>query len=135
MFASNRIGNIVYYVSDIARTERFYRDTLGLEVRRMEGDGDGDWLIASTAGGVDLIFFQQESRPGNSPIIVFEIDQGGIDQIVENLAEQGVTIVTPVSHSPGGWSADIADPDGHVLSIYQDEALPRAQVRSAAQPS
>ena len=29
MLAKYAIGNIVYYVSDIDRTEAFYRDTLG----------------------------------------------------------------------------------------------------------
>lgn len=30
MFGKARIGAICYYVSDIARTEAFYRDVLGL---------------------------------------------------------------------------------------------------------
>lgn len=128
MFSETRIGNICYYVSDIARTEAFYRDVLGLEVVNMGDDGSGnDWLQASVAGGVDLIFFKQESKPGNSPIIVFDLAEGGIDTVVAALAEKGATIVTPVSHAPGGWSADFSDPDGHVISMYQSEAAPRAK--------
>ena len=126
MFAKTRIGTICYYVNDIKRTEAFYRDVLGLEVNNMGDDGAGhDWLLANTAGGVEMIFFQQESRPGNTPVIVFELAEGGIDTAVAALAEKGTTIVTPVSHAPGGWSADIADPDGHVLSMYQTDDLPR----------
>lgn len=128
MFSETRIGNICYYVSDIARTEAFYSDVLGLEVVNMGDDGSGnDWLQASVAGGVDLIFFKQESKPGNSPIIVFDLAEGGIDTVVAALAEKGATIVTPVSHAPGGWSADFSDPDGHVISMYQSEAAPRAK--------
>jgi glyoxylase I family protein len=37
----------------------------------------------------------------------------------------GVEIVTPVSEAPGGWSAELKDPDGHALALYQDGALPR----------
>jgi glyoxylase I family protein len=126
MFGSVRIGTICYYVSDIARTEAFYRDVLGLEVINMGDDGSGaDWLQANTAGGVELIFFQQESRPGNSPIVVFDMKDGGIDTAIAALAEKGATIVTPVSHAPGGWSAEFADPDGHTLSMYQSEDVPR----------
>ena len=66
------------------------------------------------------------SRPGNSPIVVFDIADGGIDDIVSGLAEKGATIVTPVSHAPGGWSAEIADPDGHTVSMYQSEEKPRS---------
>ncbi|WP_204349328.1 VOC family protein, partial [Klebsiella pneumoniae] len=74
-------------------TEAFYRDVLGLEVQNMGDDGDGhDWLTAQTANGIELIFFQKESRPGNSPIIVFEIAEGGIDDVVAGLAAKGATI-------------------------------------------
>ena len=92
----------------------------------MGDDGSGnDWLMATTANGVELLFFKQASQPGNSPIIVFDIPEGGIDDIVSALAEKGVTIVTPVSHAPGGWSADIADPDNHPISMYQSDDVPR----------
>lgn len=129
MFGKVRIGTVCYYVSDVARTAAFYRDVLGLEVANMGDDGSGhDWLMASTAGGVELIFFRKESRPGNTPIIVFDLADGGIDTIVAALAEKGTTIVTPVSEAPGGFSADFADPDGHVLSMYQPEDKPRAKV-------
>lgn len=126
MFGNTRIGNICYYVSDIDRTEAFYRDVLGLNVTRMGDDGSGnDWLLAAVEGGPELIFFRMESRPGNSPIIVFDLAEGGIDDAVAALAEAGTTIVTPVSHAPGGWSAEFADPDGHILSMYQTGEAPR----------
>ena len=128
MFGKSKLGNICYYVSNIDKTEAFYRDVMGLDVQRMEGDADtgGDWLLANTANGVDLIFFAMESRPGNSPIIVFDVPDGGIDDIVSTLADKGVTIVTPVSHAPGGWSSEFADPDGHVISMYQSAEVPRS---------
>lgn len=126
MFGKCRLGNICYYVSDIDRTEKFYRDVLGLEVERMPEDDGVAWLLAHTANGIELIFFQMESRPGNSPIIVFDLADGGIDDAVAALAENGTTIVTPVSHAPGGWSAEIADPDGHTISMYQTEQAPRS---------
>lgn len=131
MFAGSRVGAVVYYVADIDRTEAFYRDTLGLTVHRMPGDpggetGGGDWLMAETAGGVSLIFFVAPMKPGASPVIVFELADGGIDHFAERLASRGATIVTPVSHAPdGGLTADFADPDGHTLSMYQEPGKPR----------
>jgi predicted enzyme related to lactoylglutathione lyase len=116
-------------VSDLDRAKKFYEETLGLAVDRVPGDGPehgGDFLIAHTAGGTDLIFFANpEARPGQSPVVVFTLAEGGIDHIVGGLAKKGVTIVTPLSEAPGGWSADFADPDGHVLSVYQSEEIPR----------
>jgi glyoxylase I family protein len=126
MFAKCRLGAVCHYVNDVNRTEAFYRDVLGLAVQRMEDDGDGNpWLTATTINGIELIFIKQDSRPGNTPIVVFEIADGGIDDMVSELAGKGVTIVTPVSHAPGGWSAEIKDPEGHVLSMYQSAGKPR----------
>jgi predicted enzyme related to lactoylglutathione lyase len=124
MLGKNKIGAICYYVNDINKTEAFYRDALGLDIQRME-DEAGDWLLATTANELELLFFEQESKPGNSPIVVFDLPEGGIDDIVTTLSEKGVTIVTPVSHAPGGWSAEIADPDNHQLSMYQSDQVPR----------
>lgn len=126
MLGSHRIGNIFYWVTDIDRTEAFWRDTVGLEVQRVPGDpGEDDFLIAPTAGGVDLLFFRGEPRPGNSPIPVFDLVEGGIDAMVDGLARAGATIVTPVSHAPGGWSAEMADPEGYQFSMYQSAEKPR----------
>ncbi len=129
MIPSPRIANIVFFVADVDRTERFYREIVGLAVDRMPGEpgeGGGEpWLIAHTTGGVDLIFFHGDARPGSSPIVVFNLDEGGIDGVVAQLAAAGTNIVTPVSHAPGGWSADFEDPDGYTLSLYQLERVPR----------
>ena len=56
---------------------------------------------------------------------MFEMAKGGIDKAVADLTAAGVTIIAPVTEAPGGWSAEFADPDGHVLSMYQDASLPR----------
>ena len=126
MIPNPRIGAICYYVARIDRTEAFYRDVIGLDVKRMGDDGSGhDWLMAGLPDKVELLFFQKDSRPGDSPIVVFDLPEGGIDAVIESLAAKGATIVTPVSEAPGGWSGEFADPDGHVLSLYQSEAKPR----------
>lgn len=126
MFAKCRLGAVCYYVNDINRTETFYRDVLGLAVERMDDAGQGNpWLTAKTPNGVELLVIKQDSRPGNTPIVVFEIAEGGIDNMVSELAGKGVTIVTPFSHAPGGWSAEFKDSEGHVLSMYQPADQPR----------
>jgi glyoxylase I family protein len=38
---------------------------------------------------------------GDTPALVFEVSEGGIDDIVAGLIDKGVTIVTPVSEAPG----------------------------------
>jgi glyoxylase I family protein len=118
-------ASVVYYVSDIARTEKFYNETIGLSLERMEG-AEPFWLQGSLESGLEVIFFQQEGVRGTTPALIFTIDGGGIDDIVAALVEQGVTIVTPVSEAPGGWSADFLDPDGFGLGLWQSEEFPRS---------
>jgi predicted enzyme related to lactoylglutathione lyase len=120
-----KTASIVYYVTDIARTETFYNQTLGLELTRMEG-AEPFWLQGTLSGGLELVFFQMPAKRGDSPAIVFNVDDGGIDDIVAELASKGVTIVTPVSEAPGGWSADFLDPDGFGLGLWQPEDKPRS---------
>ncbi len=118
-------ASVVFYVSDIQRTETFYNDTFGLGLERMEG-ADPFWLQGQLENGLDLVFFEMEGKRGDTPAIVFEVSDGGIDDIVAELADSGVTIVTPVSEAPGGWSADFLDPDGFGLGLWQSGELPRS---------
>jgi len=126
LFNKVRVGAVVHYVADIKRTEAFYRDVLGLDTELTAGGEFGSGcLTATTVNDIELIFFEAPGKPGASPIVVFNLDEGGIDAAVAQLAEKGATIVTPVSHSPGGWSCDFTDPDGHTLSVYQTDDKPR----------
>ena len=129
MLKQPRIGAIVFSVKDIKRTEAFYRDTLGLKTRLMPGHETHDYseapFMIAEVEGMSLIFFQRDEKPGKTPVVVFSLKEGGIDDIVEQLVKQGVPIITPVSEAPGGWTSDFLDPDGHVLSFYQNEKAPR----------
>ena len=118
-------ASIVFYVADIARTEKFYAETLGISLSRMEG-AEPFWLSGKLDDGLELVFFEMEATRGNTPALIFDLAEGGIDDVVAALVAQGVTIVTPVSEAPGGWSADFLDPDGFGLGLYQSGEKPRA---------
>jgi len=124
-----KVGAIVFYVKDLQRSEQFYCDVMGLEttVRRDRYDEDhpDEAMMMAKAGDVSLIFFQRDERIGRTPIVVFTLADGGIDDLVEKLASKGVQIVLPVSEAPGGWTSDFLDPDGHMLSFYQSNQAPR----------
>ncbi|MBB3275386.1 MULTISPECIES: VOC family protein [Pseudoxanthomonas] len=123
MLSQCKVGAIVFFVSDLARSVAFYRDTLGLPVNAIDGH-DGPFALAEV-GELTLVFIVQAVRPGESPVVVFSLD-GGIDDYAEALAGRGVEIVVPVSESPdGGLSLDFVDPDRNVLSLHQDAGLAR----------
>ncbi len=116
----------VLWVRDVSRTQTFYTSHLGIEFTRNPGEEDGSfWLLAKIGKEVEMLVFQGDPKPGNTPNIVFGLADGGIETMVSSLAAAGVEIVTPVSEAPGGWSADFKDPDGHVMAVFQDQALPK----------
>ena len=123
--ASGAISALVFFVRDLARTEPFYRDVLGLDLMRMDGDDDHPALLTGDLGTLSLVFIENpEEPPGRSPVVVFALE-GGIEDAVDALVRQNVEILTPVSEAPdGGLTADFTDPDGHVLSYHQPAGLP-----------
>jgi predicted enzyme related to lactoylglutathione lyase len=127
MTPQHKIGAIVFSVADLGRTIEFYTRHFGLSMTRRSGQESGkeQHFAYANLGDVSLVFFERPEKSGRSPVIVFELDSG-IDTLTQTLAAAGVTIVTPVSHAPGGWSSDFLDPDGHMLSYYQTADKPRS---------
>lgn len=123
MLGQCRIGAIVFFVGELARSLSFYRDTLGLPVNAVDGH-DGPFGIAEL-GDMTLVFIPRPAKAGDTPIVVFTLG-GGIDDYAEALAAKGVEIVVPVSEAPdGGLSMDFVDPDRNVLSLYQPAGAAR----------
>jgi predicted enzyme related to lactoylglutathione lyase len=123
MLEQAKVGAIVFFVSDLQRTSRFYRDTLGLSLTAIDGH-DGPFATTQL-GDLTLVFIVRDARTGDSPIVVFGVDRG-IDDYAEALAARGVEIVVPVSECPdGGLSIDFVDPDRNMLSLYQPPGAAR----------
>ena len=117
MLKDCRIGAIVFFVSDLARSMVFYRDTLGLPIATRDGP-DGAWAVGDI-GELELVLIPRPAKAGDTPVVVFRLD-GGIDDYAEALAAKGVEIVVPVSEAPdGGLTLDFVDPDRNMLSLYQ----------------
>jgi glyoxylase I family protein len=112
---------VIFMVSSLGRTQKFYKDVLKLELETREG-----YLLFTLAGGSEILFFEAQGpvTRGTSPTIVFELN-GNIDGVAEQLADKGVQVLTPVSEAPGGWSFEFKDPDEHLLAYFQPESLPR----------
>lgn len=124
MLSGCKLDTVVFFVSSLARSVAFYRDTLGLAVEPVRDGHEGPFATAQ-AGPVSLVFIERPARTGETPVVVFSLD-GGIDDCAEQLAAQGVEIVVPVSEAPdGGLTLDFLDPDCNVLSLYQPASAPR----------
>lgn len=129
------LGHIVLYVSDLARSADFYRDTLGF--REIARDSQTA-LFSSGRTHHELLLIeiglprQSESKAGGKPKerrapetglyhIGFKIGDGpeALQEVYLELRDKGVTIVGSADHHVT-HSLYILDPDGNELELYAD---------------
>jgi lactoylglutathione lyase len=112
------LHSFAIFVNDLARAREFYVDTLGLPV------------VASGSFGFQLL----ESSPhlsvhpaehpdakamvGRHTGITFEVDQ--LLEFCSMLGERGVKFVAEPTQQGFGVMALVADPDGNVLALWED---------------
>lgn len=112
------IGQVSLYTRDVATTERFYRDTLGLPHIFTFGD-----LAFFDMDGVRLYVqavSEEKWRPGSH--VYFLVDD--IHAVYEQLSARGVTVTGAPhlihTHEADGteeWMAFFQDPDGNGLAL------------------
>jgi catechol 2,3-dioxygenase-like lactoylglutathione lyase family enzyme len=116
-----RLHVTTIFSEDHQRLLPFYRDVLGLPVRR-EAEG---FVMLGPPGGpfVALGTHSNVHGPANDPdrhIVVFETDD--LDAEHARLSERGVTFIEPPSDDEDGVPlrfASFRDPDGNILQIVQ----------------
>jgi catechol 2,3-dioxygenase-like lactoylglutathione lyase family enzyme len=119
MVKSLGLNHINLNVNDIARSEKFYRDAFGLEVRFREG---AEMVFVGSPGAHDLITLCQ-AKPGEA------VGNGGVshfgfraapqefDAMVEQVQCAGGTLLRRGHHSPGAPFAYFTDPDGYTIEL------------------
>lgn len=119
------LGHVVLYVSDIARSANFFRDTLGFrELFR-------DSAVAAFSSGRthhELLLIEvgtpprkdKKAEPGLYHI-GFKVGDGheAIEEVWKELKQKGVPIVGTGDHTIT-HSIYILDPDGNELELYAD---------------
>jgi lactoylglutathione lyase len=116
MIAISGVYEIAVRVHDLGRSERFYRDALGLTVGRREETRR--WVFLRAGGVAGMMVLQEE--PGDWPRqhFAFTVAEADIDRAAEELRRKGVHVDGPVVH---GWipaeSLYFEDPDGHDVEL------------------
>jgi len=107
---------VAIHVKQLARSETFYREVLGLEVGFR--DEVRRWLFLRAGGQAGMLVLlegEQEIRPQH---FAFAIDGAELDRAAESLRAQGIVVDGPMIHA---WmpakSIYFADPDGHELEL------------------
>ena len=119
------VSELVLEVSDLARSERFYADHLGLPVVERWPHRDAVWVLA---GMTRIGLWQPQvglegSRGGEHVHFAMQIDDAQFDSRVASLRAHGHDV--PVHEfgplgggAAGSRSAYVHDPDGHLVEFW-----------------
>ena len=138
-----KLGHVVFNVSDVERSVKFYTEVLNFRVSDVNEGGMvfftacGDHhtiAIAPAAAGADA----QQSPKGQLGLSHFAMEVGSLDELFEIrefLKEQGL-LISEGRRGPGGnTEVHLLDPDGYNLEFYwnMDQIGPGQPSRPASQ--
>lgn len=110
------VYEVAIRVADLAKSEVFYREILGLDVCRR--DEHRRWLFLRAGGQAGMVVLQEDRAPWPTQHFAFAIEEGDLESAVASLQKRGVVVRGPVHHE---WMSAKAvyffDPDGHELEI------------------
>jgi lactoylglutathione lyase len=115
-----QLGNVTVVISDIARSRKFFRDTLGLRLSFY--DKKHEWWCFD-AGGVAFSLKppwnkQSKKLVGAKTGVSFYVDD--IHETYKALKKKGVKFtLKPRKESWGGILANFEDPDGNKFFLLQ----------------
>jgi ureidoacrylate peracid hydrolase len=111
------LGHLLLQTADLARSERFYLEFLGMTVRKRDTFRDGRPLVV-TNEGVGLT----NGRPeGPGPVDHVALRARGVRELAERASGEGVRIVRGPEPSSYGISLYLADPDGNQIEVFEEE--------------
>jgi predicted enzyme related to lactoylglutathione lyase len=108
--------------NDIAKTEEFYGQTLGLEVT----EANGMLTLHLAGGGTVIIYPKPNHEPATFTVLNFPVNN--IEQAVESLAQSGVQFERyeglgqderGIHRGEGPTIAWFKDPAGNILSVIE----------------
>ncbi len=115
-----RIDYVIWYVHSLSHSIAFYRDVIGLDVRK-EGDGYVEFSMENTK----FSLFERKKlpelinqEPGRAPCgeIGFVVED--VDAAATRLRAAGANILTgPVDRPWRERTLHVADPDGNVVAV------------------
>jgi predicted enzyme related to lactoylglutathione lyase len=114
------LRRIHVFASDFSRSRRFYGETLGLPEA---GGFENDWVEFALG---PLLLKLTPLRPGEVPArnqVAAVFSTASLDDSISRLKERGVTVTRPPADEFTGRSAEILDPDGYRIILFQASEL------------
>ena len=142
---SLQTGHVALNVTDLARSQRFYEQVLGLEEQKNSSDAERKWVFLGREGRLILTLFQQSTGtfdtagPGLHHLS-FQVDNvaqvRAAEQVVRSL-NAPIFHDALVAHAEGADSGGLffADPDGIRLEIFAPTGLAGSPAPSGEAPT
>ena len=114
------LRRIHVFASDFSRSRRFYGETLGLPEA---GGFENDWVEFALG---PLLLKLTPLRPGEVPArnqVAAVFSTASLDDAIARLKERAVTVTRPPADEFTGRSAEILDPDGYRIILFQASEL------------
>ena len=112
-----KLSLVVIRAADLERSARFYA-WLGLEFTKHSHGSGPEHYICELEGLVFEIYPRQTELDSTAATrIGFQIER--LDATIDQLEQQGTSIVSPPKDSPWGKRAVVTDPDGHRVELTE----------------
>ena len=115
---AHRTYGTMYYVRDMAKAAAWVRETLGLAARYESPE----WTEFDVGGAALCLHHTDDAAQlGRGGMLIVHVAQ--IRDLVARLKTRGFAVTELKEVHPGAWCADLRDPDGNVLSLYDNGAV------------
>ncbi len=127
-----KVGAVILLVSDIKRSTKFYKDTLGLTLKTKSKDWieffkDGTVLALHPA---DRKLKPKSSKPKIGMLVAFKVIS--MDEAYKELKRKRVRFMKEPKDEDFGKHAIILDPDGYMISLIELKISKEEELQQAA---
>jgi len=111
----HKIGAVILLVSDMKRSTKFYRDSLGMKLKQQSKG----WTEFSEGGTVLALHpaSRKKIKKNKSMLVGFSVSD--FDDVINGLKKKKVKFYKKPKEESFGKHTIIQDPDGHLISIVQ----------------
>ncbi len=115
-----KFDHMMLPVSDCAASRDWYVKHLGFKVE-FESIGTGTIAIQDDDGFT--IFLQKTAKPLVNEKCALTIQVEDVDSVCQRLAEKGLKFLELPKRLFWGYGAEIADPDGYVIRLWDEVSM------------
>lgn len=111
----HKIGAVILLVSDMKRSTKFYRDTLGMKLKQQSRG----WTEFSEGGTVLALHPASKKKIKRNKSMLVGFSVSDFDDVINGLKKKKVKFYKKPKDESFGKHTIIQDPDGHLISIVQ----------------